>query len=72
MGVVVQRHMFATDVRFLGRELTLLWLPELSGANLDAVDVLSNSADHVSACEQGLGAMSAHRPGSQYPHRVTT
>ena len=46
-------------------------LPQQSGAHLDAVGFLTNPADHLSVIEPRLGAVSAHRPGCQYPHRVT-
>ena len=71
MGCVVQRLMLITDVRPPGTELTLMPLPELSGSHSDAVGVLTNPAHHLSGCEPGLGAVSAHRSGSQYPQRVT-
>ena len=71
MASVVQGHMFPLQVTFRGTEMTVISLPELSGAHPDAVGVLTNPADHLSGCGPGLGAMSAHRPGSQNPHRVT-
>ena len=63
--------MFPMDIRLTGTDLTFMSFPELSGAHIDAVGVLTNPADHVSACEQGLGAVSAQRPRSQYSHLVT-
>ena len=50
MGGIVQGHMFPTNIRLTGTELTLMWFPELSGAHLDAVGVLTNPADHLSGC----------------------
>ena len=46
-------------------------LPELSVTHLDAVGVLTNPADHLAGCEPGLGAVGAHRAGSDHPHRVS-
>ena len=63
--------MFPTEVRLTGTELTFMSLLQLSGADLDALGVLTNPADVLSGFEPRLGAVSAHRPGSQYPHRVT-
>ena len=51
MGGLVQGHMFLTDVGLTGAELTLMSLPELSGAHLDAVGVLNNPADQLPGCE---------------------
>ena len=47
MGGVVLGHMFTTDIRLTGTELTFMSRPHLSGANLDAVGVLTNPADHL-------------------------
>ena len=71
MGCIVQGHMFRTDVRLTGTELTFMSLPELSGAHLNALGVFINHADHVSRWKPGCDAVSAHGPGPQYPHRVT-
>ena len=68
---VAQGHMLATEVGFPHTELTLVALPELSVTHLDAVGVLTNPADHLSGCEPGLGAVGAHRAGSDHPHRVS-
>ena len=62
--------MFPTNIRLTGTKLTFMSLPELSRAHLDAVGVLTDPADHLSGCGPDFGAVSAHRPGSQYPHRV--
>ena len=71
MGGIVQGHMFPTNIRLTGTELTFMSLPELSGAHLDAIGVLTNPTDHLSGCEPGFSTMSAHRLGSQYSNRVT-
>ena len=63
---IVQGHMLATEVRFPHTELTLEALPELSVTHLDAVDVLTIPADHLSGCEPGFGAVGAHRAGSGF------
>ena len=71
MGDLVQGHMFPTDITLTGTEFTFMSFPELSGARLDAVGVLTNPTDHLTRSEPGFGAVSAHRPGSQYLDRVT-
>ena len=63
--------MLATEVGFPHTELTLVALPELSVAYLDAVGVLTNPVDHLSGCEPGLGAVGTHGAGSDHPHRVS-
>ena len=63
LGSVVQGDMLPQDVRFTGTELTFMLLTELAEAHLDAVGALTNLADHLSGCEPGVGAVSAHWPG---------
>ena len=54
MGGVVQGHMFLAGSRLTGTELTFMSLPELFGAHLDPVGVLTNPADHLSGVNHVL------------------
>ena len=71
VGDVVLSHVFDPDVRLSGTEPTLVPFPELPGAYLDVVGVLTNPSQYLSGCEPGLGLVGAHRSGSQPPYWVT-